>query len=141
MSKRMLLNLPQLTRRERLIIAAVLEATSGMTAARPSEEPSPPPPVRQPPVEPEMPGEAGSRERFKGPPYYLTPREFDVLDAMARGLKNKQVGLELGISDRTVETHRKRVLAKLGVSSLGEFMLKVWAPAALVETPRPARGH
>lgn len=141
MSKRMLLNLPQLTRRERLIIAAVLEATSGLAAARPSEEPSPPPPpVRRPPVEPEPPNEAGSRDRFKGPPYYLTPREFQVLDGMARGLKNKQIGIELGISDRTVETHRKRVLAKLGVSSLGEFMLKVWAPAALVESPHQARG-
>jgi DNA-binding NarL/FixJ family response regulator len=140
MSRRMLLNLPQLTRREKLIIAAVLEATGA--ASRQIDEPAvPPPPAPRLPVLAEPPVEMGSRDRFKGPPYYLTPREFEVLDGMARGLKNKQIGIELGISDRTVETHRKRVLAKLGVSSLGEFMLKVWAPAALAEPMRRGRDN
>ncbi len=147
MSKRMLLNLPQLTRRERLIIAAVIEATSGMVAGAspepaavaPAQRPATISPARRRPVEPEPPVDVGSRERFRAPPFMLTPREYDVLDGMARGLRNKQIGIELGISDRTVETHRKHVLAKLDVSSISEFMLKVWAPAAMTEPPRKAR--
>lgn len=145
MSKRASIN-PRLTPRERLIIEAVLEATSLMAAGAsptrtlagsmrlPVAEALAP--VRRPP---EPPVDVGSRERFKAPPYLLTPREYEVLDGMARGLRNKQIGLELGISDRTVETHRKRVLAKLDVSSISEFMLKVWAPAAMTDAPRQAR--
>lgn len=143
MSKRTVLNLPQLTRRERLIIAAVIEATGGLAAAAPPRNATPPPvrrPVAETPVPvrrpPEPPVEVGSRERFRAPPYLLTPREFEVLDGMARGLRNKQIGIELGISDRTVETHRKRVLNKLDVSSISEFMLKVWAPAAITDSLR-----
>ena len=50
-----------------------------------------------------------------GPP--LTPRELDVLRAAARGLGNKQIAAELGMSARTVQTHLTRVFAKLGVDS------------------------
>jgi DNA-binding NarL/FixJ family response regulator len=53
----------------------------------------------------------------------LTPRELDVLRAAARGLGNKQIGLELGLSARTVQTHLTRVFAKLGVGSRTEAVL------------------
>ncbi len=52
----------------------------------------------------------------------LTPRERQVLAAMLDGAGNKAIGLNLGISHRTVEIHRARVLAKLGASSTMELM-------------------
>lgn len=45
----------------------------------------------------------------------LTPREVQVLGAVARGLSNAQVGAELFISEATVKTHLLRIFAKLGV--------------------------
>jgi DNA-binding NarL/FixJ family response regulator len=53
----------------------------------------------------------------------LTPRELDMLRAAARGLGNKQIGTELGVSARTVQTHLTRVFAKLGVASRTEAVL------------------
>jgi DNA-binding NarL/FixJ family response regulator len=47
----------------------------------------------------------------------LTARECDVLVGVARGLLNKEIGAELGISVRTVEAHRDNVMRKLGVRS------------------------
>ena len=53
----------------------------------------------------------------------LTPREMDVLCAAARGLGNKQIAAELGMSARTVQTHLTSVFAKLGVGSRTEAVL------------------
>ncbi len=47
----------------------------------------------------------------------LTNREQTILLQLARGLSNKEVALELDISVRTVETHRKNIKRKLGISS------------------------
>lgn len=47
----------------------------------------------------------------------LSPREVDVARLLAEGKSSKMIGLELGISHRTVEIHRSAVLAKLGVSN------------------------
>lgn len=54
----------------------------------------------------------------------LSPRELDVLRAAARGLGNKQIALELGVSPRTVQTHLTNVFAKLGVASRTEAVLR-----------------
>jgi len=48
----------------------------------------------------------------------LTPRECDVLRGIASGQTNKAIAAGLGISPRTVETHRERLMRKLGVSTV-----------------------
>ena len=47
----------------------------------------------------------------------LTGRELQVLRLVARGLTNRSVGVELGLSERTVDRHVSNIFAKLGVSS------------------------
>lgn len=46
----------------------------------------------------------------------LTPRESDVLEQIARGRSNKEIAVELAISEATVKTHINSLLGKLGVS-------------------------
>jgi len=45
----------------------------------------------------------------------LTRREMEVLELVARGLRNKEVSAELGITEETVQVHMKNILAKLNV--------------------------
>ena len=52
----------------------------------------------------------------------LTPRESDVLEGLAKGLPNKTIAYDLGISPRTVEIHRANLMTKLGVRSLSEAL-------------------
>lgn len=52
----------------------------------------------------------------------LTPRETEVLELVAAGLRNRAVAEELGISERTVKVHRGRVMKKLDASSLPELV-------------------
>lgn len=47
----------------------------------------------------------------------LTPREYDILAVLARGLSNTQIATELTITEATVKTHVSRVLSKLKVNS------------------------
>ena len=48
----------------------------------------------------------------------LTARERDVLGGIARGLTNKEIAAELGISHRTVETHRESLMRKLNIRTV-----------------------
>jgi two-component system response regulator FixJ len=52
----------------------------------------------------------------------LTAREIEVLRGLTRGHPNKTIGVELGISPRTVEIHRANVMMKLEVNSLSEAL-------------------
>jgi two-component system response regulator FixJ len=52
----------------------------------------------------------------------LTPREREVLDLMVKGQQNKSVAQELGVSPRTVEIHRARVMEKMAVQSVAELV-------------------
>lgn len=60
----------------------------------------------------------------------LTPRERDVLDGLAKGLPNKTIAYDLGISPRTVEIHRANLMAKLTVRSLSEALRIAFAAEA-----------
>ncbi len=53
----------------------------------------------------------------------LTDRELEVLQATARGLTNKAIGLMLGISDRTVQGHLRRIFEKLNAASRTEAVV------------------
>jgi len=55
----------------------------------------------------------------------LSERERDVLRCVARGLPNKLIARELGISEKTVKTHLTRVFQQLGVSDRTQAAL--WA--------------
>jgi non-specific serine/threonine protein kinase len=54
----------------------------------------------------------------------LTPREREVAALVARGLTSRQIAAELGLAERTVETHVNRVLHKLGLTS--RTQIAVW---------------
>ena len=60
----------------------------------------------------------------------LTPREREVLDGLAKGLPNKTIAYDLGISPRTVEIHRANLMTKLGVRSLSEALRIAFAAQA-----------
>jgi FixJ family two-component response regulator len=52
----------------------------------------------------------------------LTARERDVLGQIASGSSNKQAGRELGISPRTIEVHRARIMEKLGAKNAADLV-------------------
>jgi RNA polymerase sigma factor (sigma-70 family) len=52
----------------------------------------------------------------------LTPREREILEHAARGLHAKEIAAALAISPRTVEVHKARIMAKLGVRNIAELV-------------------
>jgi FixJ family two-component response regulator len=52
----------------------------------------------------------------------LTLREREVLQRITNGRSNKEAGLELGISPRTIEVHRARIMQKLGARNTADLM-------------------
>jgi len=52
----------------------------------------------------------------------LSSREREVLEGLLAGLPNKSIAYDLGISPRTVEIHRARVMDKMGARSLSELI-------------------
>ena len=52
----------------------------------------------------------------------LTAREREVLQLLAEGQSNKQVAARLGITTKTAETHRARIMAKLRLHSMNELV-------------------
>jgi two-component system, LuxR family, response regulator FixJ len=61
------------------------------------------------------------KERFDS----LTPREREVLDLVTSGKPNKIMAADLGVSQRTVEIHRARVMEKMHASSLAQLVRMV----------------
>lgn len=56
----------------------------------------------------------------------LTPREREILQRIAQGCPSKEIADELHISIHTVNTHRQRILAKLGVDNSLEAVKYAW---------------
>ena len=50
----------------------------------------------------------------------VTPRELDVLRLLARGLQNKEIAVDLGITERTVKFHVGSILSKMGAGNRTE---------------------
>jgi len=71
------------------------------------------------------------RERLKT----LTPREVEVMERVVQGQANKVIAMDLGVSQRTVELHRARVMRKLKMRSLAELVQTV---GKLNQRPRGA---
>jgi len=65
----------------------------------------------------------------------LTPRETEVMQRVVRGQANKVIAMDLGVSQRTVELHRARVMHKLGMRSLAELVNAVGKLDAEAEPP------
>ena len=67
----------------------------------------------------------------------LTDREMEVLTLAAKGYTNKAIGVQLGISDRTVQGHLAHIFAKLQASSRTEAVMRAvslgWLPPDLGE--------
>jgi DNA-binding NarL/FixJ family response regulator len=69
----------------------------------------------------------------------LTPRELEILRALADGLPTREICARLSIAPNTLRTHVQNIMGKLGVHSKLEavaFALR----HRIVELPRPERG-
>jgi RNA polymerase sigma factor (sigma-70 family) len=55
----------------------------------------------------------------------LTPRELEVMDMVVAGNPNKVIAIDLGLSERTVEIHRARVMEKMQADSLPHLVRMV----------------
>ena len=66
---------------------------------------------------------AGSkRDKAKPEGPRTTPRELEIIRLLAQGKSNKELSAQLGITVRTVETHRSKIMLKLGLHSLAELI-------------------
>ncbi len=65
----------------------------------------------------------------------LRPREREVLEALVAGASNKVIAFDLGLSVRTVEVHRARMMDRLGTHQLAEA-IRLAVLASLVTAPR-----
>lgn len=68
----------------------------------------------------------------------LTPRERNTLELILQGLTNKEMATALGISPKTIETHRARIMEKMQVDSLAGLM-RAWQTIERAQTRRGGR--
>ena len=63
------------------------------------------------------------RDKFN-PNLSLTPRESEILAGICQAKSNKEIALDLGVSDKTVRNQVTRIFAKMGVGTRQEAILK-----------------
>lgn len=56
----------------------------------------------------------------------LTPREHEILDLVAEGLRQKEIARKLSISQKAVATHIQNLLGKLNVHSRAELVARAY---------------
>lgn len=78
-------------------------------------------------------------ERVKALIAALPPREREVLDGLLSGGTNKTIARDLGLSPRTVEAHRARIMERLGAQSLPE-LVQIAVTAGLQSKPQDRHG-
>jgi PAS domain S-box-containing protein len=78
-------------------------------------------------------------ERVKALIAALPPREREVLDGLLAGGTNKTIARDLGLSPRTVEAHRARIMERLGAQSLPE-LVQIAVAAGLQSKPQDRHG-
>lgn len=86
-------------------------------------------------------GDAAQRPRRGTDPSTLPPRQREILAALGAGRTTKQIAADLGISVKTVETHRARLMEALGCRNAVELVRTAvqWSSrVAAAPTPRPA---
>jgi DNA-binding NarL/FixJ family response regulator len=80
-----------------------------------------------------------SSTRLSTPFERLTDRELEVLELTAKGYTNKAIGVQLGISDRTVQGHLAKIFDKLHAASRTEAVMRAvslgWLPMDLGQLP------
>ena len=64
----------------------------------------------------------GEHERIKSHLETLTAREREVLDLLTQGKQNKAIAQDLGVSPRTIEIHRARVMEKMAAQSVAQLV-------------------
>ncbi|MDZ4254650.1 MAG: sigma-70 family RNA polymerase sigma factor [Sulfuritalea sp.] len=67
-------------------------------------------------------GQAGQRAHFERLLASLTPREREVMELVVAGRHNREIAEDLGISPRTVEVHKARMVAKLQVENVPDLV-------------------
>jgi len=73
--------------------------------------------------------------RLRGLLHSLTPREFEIFRHVVSGMLNKQIAFKLEISEKTVKTHRGRVMEKMQTRALADLV----RIAAKLEIPLPSK--
>ena len=58
--------------------------------------------------------------------HQITPRETDVLSLLGKGLSNRAIAKQLGITERTVKAHVSRLLQKYGARSRSELLVQLY---------------
>ena len=69
----------------------------------------------------------------------LTPRERQVFERVARGKMNKEIGRELGATERTIKAHRSNIMDKLQIATVAELVLIAERLGILAEQPAEIR--
>ncbi len=70
----------------------------------------------------------------------LTQREREVMELLIQGKRNKTIASELGISNRTVEAHRAKIMEKMQAHSISDIMRITYAAGGIPVSEMPRAG-